>query len=268
MVVTGLVGTLVVVTLVPAWAGEGDEADDATGGGVEALSDVVGLAVRTGLGLVEFDELDFTVVVLVVAVGGEDEVGFGETVGGLVAVTETFWGAAGVGVTVAGAGVTVAGVGFSDDRAEACGKSVTAVALVGADLAVVVTAGVTVSVFDVTLVAVVIVVAGTDGGTALTAVGDDDEADGGVATVVVLAESGPIVFTVVDNDGFGSAGALEAVENTSVCFTPWRVDVDVTVLESGSGTVVVGVAVTETVADVESVIGDVEEAWVDALSRL
>lgn len=253
-----MVGTLVVVTLVLAWAGEdgtvfaADDETGNTGGVVEAL---VGLAVGAVLGLVEFGGLAWTVltvVVMVVAAVGEDfEVCFGEAVAGQVAVAETFWVAAGAGVTVAGA--------------EACGKSFTAVVLAGTDFTVVVTAGVTL--FDITLVAVVIAVAGTDVGTTLTAMAEDDTVDGvvaaGVATVVVLAESGPVVFTVVETEGFGSTGALEAVETTSVGFTPGRVEV--TVLAGGSGVVVVGVAVTEIVADVESVTEDAGETWVDGV---
>ncbi len=253
-----MVGTLVVVTLVLAWAGEvgtvfaADEPVN-TGGVVEAL---VGGAV---LGLVEFDGLARTVFT-VAAVGEDVEVCFGEAVTGQVAVAETFW-------VTAGAEVTVTGVDVEDDRAKACGKSVTAV-LAGTDFTVVVTAGVTL--FDITLVAVVIVVAGTDVGTTLTAMAEDDTVDGvvpaGVATVVILAESGPLVFTVVETEGFGSTGTLEAVETTSVGFTPGRVEM--IVLSGGDVVVVVGVAVTGIGADVESVTEDAEETWVDDVSRL
>lgn len=95
------------------------------------------------------------------------------------------------------------------------------------DLTVVVTVGVPLTVSDVKLIAVV---AGTDVGTALTATADtqDGVVAASVAAVVVLAESGPVVFTVVETKGFGSTGALEAVETTSVGFTPGRVDATVT----------------------------------------
>lgn len=221
----------------------------------------------TVLGPVEFGGLAFTVAVMDVAVVGEDVVvSFGEAVGGLVA--ETFWVAAVVDVTVAGAEVTTAWTDVEDDRVEACGKSFTAVVLVGTDFTVVVTAGVTLTVFVITLAAFVIV--GTDVGAALMAIGDDDRVDevvaAGVATVVVLAESGPVVFTVVETEGFGSTGPLEAVETTSVGFTPGRVDV--TVLAGGNWVVIVGVAGAETMVEVESVTEDAEETWVDAVSRL
>lgn len=81
-----------------------------------------------------------------------------------------------------------------------------------------------------------------------------------MATVMVLAESGPVVFTVVETEGFGSTGALEAVQTSSVGFTPGIVDV--TELEGGSEAAVVGVAVTGILA------GDAEETWVDAMSGL
>lgn len=216
-----MVGTLVVVTLVFAWAGEDGavfaaDVETATTGGA-VLSDMVELALGTLLGLVEFDGPASTVVVLVV-VGEDDEVGFGKAAEGLVAVAETFWVAAGVDVTVGGVEVATDGADVEDDRVEACGKSFTAVVLVWTIFTVVVTAGVTFTVFDVTLGAVVTAVTDvvvTDAGTALTAMGGDDTVDGvvaaGVITVVVLAESGPVVFTVVETEGFGSTLALEAV---------------------------------------------------------
>lgn len=260
-------GTLVVFTSVLPWAGEdvtvfaADEEAAGAGGAVQVLSDMAGLA-ATVLGLVESDGLAFSVVVIVVAVVGEDaEVGFGEAVSGLVAVAETFWGA-GVDVTVGEAEVATSGADVEDDRAEV---SFTAVVSVGTGLTVVVTAGVTFTVFDVTFGAAGTAVAATDAGTALTATGGDDTADGavaaGVAAVVLLAESGPGVFTGVETEGFGSVGALEAV---CVGFTPGGVDV--TVLAGGSGVVVVGVAVTA--ADVVSVTEDAEETWVNAVSKL
>lgn len=138
-----MVAALVVVALVLAWAGKDGTvfaADDetVTDGAVEA--DMVGLAVETVLALVGFDGLAWNVltVVTVVAVVEEDAK-VGEAVAGLVAVAETFWVAAGVEVTVAGADVTAGGVDADED------------------------------VFDITLVAVVIVGAGIDVGTALTA---------------------------------------------------------------------------------------------------
>lgn len=186
---------------------------------------------------------------------GEDaEVGFGEAVAELDKVGET-WEAA-------GADVTVAGVDVAGGRAEACGKSFTAVILgVVTAFTVVVTAGVALAFFDIMVVGVVIAVVGTDVGTASTAMADDTldvvlAAD--VATEVVLAESGAVVFTVVETEGFGSTGALEAVETTSVGFTPGRVEE--TVLAGGNGVVVVGVPVTGCVTE------DAEETWVDSVS--
>lgn len=200
--------TLAVVTLVLASAGEdgtvfaADDETVATDGTVE-MSDMVALAVGTVLGLV-FDGAAFTVVKVVVVVG-VDVVGFGEAVGGLVA--ETFWVSAGAEVTVVGVDVTVAGVDDIQDKAEACGKSFKAAVLAGTDLAAVVTAGVTLTVFDKAFVAIVADVAGTDVETALTARGDDETVDGvgaaGVEAAAILAESGSVVFKVVETEGFG-----------------------------------------------------------------
>lgn len=186
--------------------------------------------------------------------GGDVEVGFGEAVAELDDVAET-WEAA-------GADVTVSGVDVAGGRVEACGKSFTAVVLdVVTAFTVVVTAGVALTVFDIMVVGVVIAVAGTDVGTSSTAVADDTldvvvAAD--VATEMVLAESGPVVFTVVETEGFGSTGALGAVETTSVGFTPARVEE--TVLAGGDGAVVVGDPVTGCVTE------DAEETWVDSVS--
>lgn len=157
----------------------------------------------------------------------------------------------------AGAEVTVAVVDVVDGN----GKSFTAVVSVGTDFTVVVTAGVTLTVSDTMLVADAIVVAGT-----LTATAEDDTVDGvvaaAVATVVVLAESSPVVFAVVETGGFVSTGAV----CVGVGFTAERVDV--TVLAGGGGVGVVGAAVTGIVADMESVIEGAEETWVDLLSGL
>lgn len=186
--------------------------------------------------------------------GGDVEVGFGKAVAELDDVAET-WEAA-------GADVTVSGVDVAGGRVEACGKSFTAVVLdVVTAFTVVVTAGVALTVFDIMVVGVAIAVAGTDVGTSSTAVADDTldvvvAAD--VATEMVLAESGPVVFTVVETEGFGSTGALGAVETTSVGFTPARVEE--TVLAGGDGAVVVGDPVTGCVTE------DAEETWVDSVS--
>lgn len=121
-----------------------------------------------------------------------------------------------------------------------------------------VTAGVALTVSDIMVVGVVMAVAGTDVGTASTAVADDTVDVGvaaGVATEVVLAESGPVVFTVVETEDFGSTGVLEA---TSVGFTPGRVEE--TVLAGGNGVVVVVVPLTGCVTE------DAEETWVDSSS--
>lgn len=186
--------------------------------------------------------------------GGDVEVGFGEAVAELDDVAETR--------EAAGADVTVSGVDVAGGRVEACGKSFTAVVLdVVTAFTVVVTAGVALTVFDIMVVGVAIAVAGTDVGTSSTAVADDTldvvvAAD--VATEMVLAESGPVVFTVVETEGFGSTGALGAVETTSVGFTPARVEE--TVLAGGDGAVVVGDPVTGCVTE------DAEETWVDSVS--
>lgn len=261
---TDSVGALVVVTLVFASAG-GDEtvfaADEetvATDGVVDVLSDMVGLA---ALGLFEFES--FAVVGVVVAVEGEDvEVGTGEAVGGLAAV-------AGVDVAVAWAKVTTAGGDAEADRAEAFGKSFTTAGLPGTDLTLVVTAGESLTVFEVTSVAAVIVVSGINVGSALTATADEDAVDeviaAVVATVVVLAELCPVVFRVVETGGFDPTGVSEAVETTSVGFTT---EADVSVPAGSRGVVSVMVVATVTVAAVESVTEDAEETWVDAVSGL
>lgn len=264
---TDSVGALVVVTLVLASAG-GDEtvfaADEetvATDGVVDVLSDMVGLAAGAVLGPFEFES--FAVVGVVVAVEGEDvEVGTGEAVGGLVAV-------AGVDVAVAWVKVTTAGEEAEADRAEAFGKSFTTAVLPGTDLTLVVTAGESFTVFEITSVAAVFVVSGTDVGTALTATGDEDAVDevaaAVVATVVVLAELCPVVFRVVETGGFDPSGVSEAVETISVGFTT---EADVSVPAGSRGVVSVMVVATVTVAAVESVTGDAEETWFDAVSGL
>lgn len=119
---------MVVVTLVLASAGEDgtvSEVDDETvaTGGVVGVCDMVGLAVETLFGLV-FDEVAFTVVV--VAVGEDVEVGFGEDVAGPVARAETLWVSADVEDTVAGAEDTAGRTDAEHDKAESCCKSFTA----------------------------------------------------------------------------------------------------------------------------------------------
>lgn len=256
---TDSVGALVVVTLVFASPG-GDEtvfAADAeavaTDGVVDVLSDMVGLAAGATLEPFEFES--FAVVGVVVAVVGEDvEVGTGEAVGGLVAV-------AGVDVAVAWVKVTTA--------AEAFGKSFTTAVFPGTDLTLVVTAGESLTVFEITSVAAVVVVSGTDAGAALTATGDEDAVDevvaAVVATVVVLAVLSPVVFRVVETGGFDSTGVSEAVETISVGFTT---EADVSVPAGSRGVVSVMVVATVTAAAVESVTEDAEETWVDAVSGL
>lgn len=254
---TDSVGALVGVTLVLASAG-GDEtvfaADEetvATDGVVDVLSDMVELVAGAALGPFEFES--FAVGGVVVAVVGEDvEVG----IGGLVAE-------AGVDVAVAWDKVTTAGEDAEAERAEAFGKSFITAVLPGTDLTLVVTAGESFTVFEITSVAAVIVVSGTDVGTALTATGDEDAVDevvaAVVATVVVLAELCPVVFRVVET------GVSEAVETASVGFTT---EADVSVPAGSRGVVSVIVVATVTVAKGESVTEDAEETWVDAVSGL
>lgn len=195
---------MVVVTLVLASAGLNvDDETVATLGGVVEVCVVAELAAGSLFGLV-FDEVAFTVVI--VEVGDDVEVGFGEGVVGLVVRAETFWVSAEVEDTAGE-------INVEDDKAEAC-KSFAAV-----DLAVVVT-DVTFTVFDKVLLAVVTDVAGTDVETTLMARGDDEQVDGLVATgveaAVVLAESGSIVFTLVEDDCFGSTGAWGGVKTSGV----------------------------------------------------
>lgn len=110
-------------------------------------------------------------------------------------MAETFWAAARLDVPVAWADVTIAGDEAEVDGAGVSGKSFTTALLPGVNLTVVVNTGELFTVFDITSVAAVsvVVVAGTNVRTALTATGDEDAVDGvvaaGVATVVVLAES-------------------------------------------------------------------------------
>ena len=181
-----------------------DVATSVTDGVVEALPDMAELLFGTVVGHVVFNGLFCTVFTGVVAkfdglawpdffvavdaVREDAEVCFGEAVAGL-------------DKPVAGADVIAAGadVGWS---AVASGESFAAVVLVSVTgFTVVVTAGVALAVFDSMVVVVEIVEAGTDVGIALSAMVGG--AAGGavatvVATVVVLAESGPVVFTVVE----------------------------------------------------------------------
>lgn len=201
---TGFEGILVVVTLVLASAGLNiDDETVATVGVVVEACVVVELAAGSLFGLV-FDEVAFTEVI--VEVGEDVEVGFGEDVVGLVVRAETFWVSAEVEDTT----------GEIHDKAEAC-KSFAAV-----DIAVV-AADVTFTVFDKVLLAVVTDVAGTDVETTLMARGDDEQVDGLVATgvevAVVLAESGSIVFMLLEDEGFGSTGAWGGVKTSGVGLT-------------------------------------------------
>ncbi len=185
------------------------------------------------LGFSEFVGEAFTVVIVAAVVGEDVEAGIGEAVGGLVAVVETFWVAAGLDVPVSWAEVTIAWVEAADGRAEACGKSFATLVLTA-----VVTVGVTLSVFDIMLAVAVIVVAGTDVETALTPMGDEDAVAevvaAGAATVEFLAELCPFVLTVAETEGSDSTGALESVEIISVGSTP---KVDVSVLAGGCNVV-------------------------------
>lgn len=159
-----------------------DDTDDSDG---ILEAGVVGFSVETVLASDGLAWTDFTVNVVVAEVGEDVEVGFGEAVGGVE--------------------VTTAGVDVVDGREEACGKSFTAVFLDVTDFTVV---------SDMTLLAVA--VAGIDVGTALTAIMEEGKVNGvlaaGGATVVVLAEPGSVVFTVVEEtDCLGSTEALEVV---------------------------------------------------------
>lgn len=158
------------------------------------------------------------------------------------------------------------------DVAGICDEAFAAVVVVS-DFTVVVTAGASFAIFDTVVVAVVVVVVGSvDGGAAGDTAGGVEAT--GVATVVVLAESGPVVLTVVDREEFGSTATSEAAETTSVGFTP--AGVDDTVLAGGDGVVavtrvvahvdrqtedVVSVAGAELTTSVEKTTGEGEAAW-------
>lgn len=117
---------------------------------------------------------------------------------------------------------------------------------------------VTSTVFEKVLLAVVTDVAGIDVETTLMARGDDEQVDGLVATgveaAVVLAESGSVVFTLLENEGFGSRGAWGVVKTTGVGLTLGGVDG--IVLVDGNRVVVLGLTVTGLAADMET-----EETW-------
>lgn len=167
-----------------------DDTDDSDG---ILEAGVVGFSVETVLASDGLAWTDLTVNVVVAEVGEDVEVGFGEAVGGVE--------------------VTTAGVDVVDGREEACGKSFTAVFLDVTDFTVV-TGEVMLTFSDMTLLAVA--VAGIDVGTALTAIMEEGKVNGvlaaGGATVVVLAEPGSVVFTVVEEtDCLGSTEALEVV---------------------------------------------------------
>ena len=122
------------------------------------------------------------VVIVVAAVGGDVDVGFGEA-DELEAGTD-------VGVMVVGGG-----------RAGAWGKTSAAVVLVVVTgFTVVVTAGATLA---------VVVGTGTGAGAGFTVVVGSVGA-AAVETVVLWTASGPVVFKVIEPEGFGSSGALEA----------------------------------------------------------
>lgn len=249
---------MLVVTLVFAWAGEAGAVFTAavvTVSGAD-VADMVWVGAVLELGCAVFSvavvvivESDgfawaiFIAVVVVVAVEAEDaEVGFGVDVARLDKLAT-------------GVEITVVGVDVAGGRAGACGQSFAAVVVVTV-FAVVVTAGVTLTGSDTRVVAVVIVVAGANIGTALT--GMVGSAVGVAATGAVVVESVPVAFTVVQVEGFVSTGAVGA---TSVCFESGRVDERV--LAGGSGVVVVEVPLTGTLVDEHA-----EETWVDAVSEL
>lgn len=182
MVESGLVGVKLVLGEEGTVFAADDDTDDSDG---ILEAGVVGFSVETVLASDGLAWTDFTVNVVVAEVGEDVEVGFGEAVGGVE--------------------VTTAGVDVVDGREEACGKSFTAVFLDVTDFTVV---------SDMTLLAVA--VAGIDVGTALTAIMEEGKVNGvlaaGGATVVVLAEPGSVVFTVVEEtDCLGSTEALEVV---------------------------------------------------------
>lgn len=108
------------------------------------------------------------------------------------------------------------------------------------------------------LLAVVTDVAGTDVETTLMAWGDDEQVDGlvaaGVEAAVVLAESGSAVFTLLEDEGFGSTGAWGGVKTSVVGLTLGGANG--IVLTDGNGVVVLGLTVTGLAADVET-----EDTW-------
>lgn len=73
-----------------------------------------------------------------------------------------------------------------------------------------VTAGVALAVFDIMVVAVVIIVTGTDFGTTLTAVVVGGLGVVGTAVATVVTESDPVVFTVVEAEGCVSTETAES----------------------------------------------------------
>lgn len=203
-------GVLVVVTSVLALGEEGggvctvDGAIFLLGGVVEVTSDVVGL---------EFDMLVCTGAVglnWAVCSGGDAavKVGFGEAAGGVEVKT-----------------------------AETCCVVFTAVVVVS-DFTVVVTAGASLAVIDALVAAVGVVVVGSAEGEAAGDTLGEVEATG-VATVVVLAESGRVVLTGADSEGFGSTAASEAAKTTSAGLS--AAAVGDTVLAGGDGAVAAGV---------------------------
>lgn len=122
--------------------------------------------------------------------------------------------------------------------AETSGAALTAVVVVS-DFTVVGTAGASLAAFDALVAAVVVAAVGSAEGEAAGDTLGGVEATG-VATVVVLAESGLVVLTGAGSEEFGSTAASEAAKTTSAGLSPAAVDD--TVLE-GDGAVVAAAVV-------------------------
>lgn len=154
-----------------------------------------------------------------------------------------------------------------DGRAVVCGKSFTGNVLpVETDFTVVRMAGVRLSASEIIVVAVVIIVIGPFGGTALAEskvkrvyglVGMVAATEG---TAVVVADSGPAMYAAAQDTTFGSSEVLEVTE-IAMPAESMLVDADIVTI------VAVPAPVTDMVAGVETVREGKEETWVDVVSR-
>lgn len=260
--VTDVDSGLVVVTIIFSWAEEAGAVFTAAVATVVRGADVAGVEGVVWVSVGDKLELSSAFFCAAVVVIVESE-GFAWAV--FIAVVAVEDAEVGFDVAEAGLGKLGTGVEITVDEEDvaggvrACGQSFAALVVVSV-FAVVVTAGVTLTVSDTVVVAVVIVVAGANVRTALTGMVGGAVGVAATGAATHTAQSGPVAFTLVQVEVFVSTSAVEA---TSVGGFESGRGGDMVVLAAGGGVVVVRVPVTGTLVE-----EDAEETWVDAVSEL